>query len=172
MFWSYSFCVIIFLVQFYVILVRNGVLYWKNKSSNLFTIFYYVIVTVYIYSWIKIDTILTLFGDALCTFFTFFYHFLDVICSHVVAHLYNGVTSPWVPSRRAQGIPGYWQSWTEHPGGESWELHWLRCTLHLKLEEYLEISTAISMLDPRSLYPRFQALLQLKLQNHCSSKPC
>ena len=34
--------------------------------------FYYVIVTVYIYSWKKIDNILTHFGDALCTFFYIF----------------------------------------------------------------------------------------------------
>ena len=40
----------------------------------------------------KIDNILTHFGDALCTFFL---HFLDVICSHVVGNLYNGVTFPY-----------------------------------------------------------------------------
>ena len=83
--------VVIFLVQFHVILVRNGMFYFKNKSSNLVTLIYYVIVVVYIYSWKKIDKILTRFGDALCTFFTF----LDVICLHLVAHLYNGVTSLW-----------------------------------------------------------------------------
>jgi hypothetical protein len=34
------------------------------KTSNLVTIFYYVIDTMYIYSWEKIDKILTHFGDA------------------------------------------------------------------------------------------------------------
>ena len=36
----------------------------KNKSSNFVTIFKYVIGTVYIYSWKKIDKILTHFGGA------------------------------------------------------------------------------------------------------------
>ena len=36
----------------------------KNKSSNLVTTFDYVIGTVYIYSWKKIDKILTYFGGA------------------------------------------------------------------------------------------------------------
>ena len=39
------------LVQLCIILVRNGMFYKKKqKSSNLVTIFYYVIDTVYIYS--------------------------------------------------------------------------------------------------------------------------
>ena len=38
--------------------------YEKKKSSNLVTIFNYVIGTVYIYSWKKIDKILTHFGGA------------------------------------------------------------------------------------------------------------
>ena len=38
----------------------------KNKSSNLVTVFYYVIGTIYIYSWKKIDKSLTHFGDPLC----------------------------------------------------------------------------------------------------------
>ena len=58
--------VIIFLVRFCVILVRNDVYYNNNKSSNLVTIIYYVISTVYIYSWQKIGKSLTHFGDALC----------------------------------------------------------------------------------------------------------
>ena len=37
-------------------------------------IFYYVIGTVYIYSWEKFDKILTQFGDALCTFFFYIFH--------------------------------------------------------------------------------------------------
>ena len=41
--------VVIFLVQIYVIVVRNGMFY-KKKSSNLVTVFYYVIGNVYIYS--------------------------------------------------------------------------------------------------------------------------
>ena len=40
--------------------------YEKHKSSYLVTIFYYVMDTVYIYSWKTIDKILTHFGDALC----------------------------------------------------------------------------------------------------------
>ena len=40
--------------------------YWKNKSSNLVTIVYYVLDTVYIYSLKKNDKFLTHFGDALC----------------------------------------------------------------------------------------------------------
>ena len=40
--------------------------YEKHKSSYLVIIFDYIIVTVYIYSWKKIDTIMTYFGDALC----------------------------------------------------------------------------------------------------------
>ena len=55
-----------FLIQFCIILVSNGMFYEKHKSSYLVTIFYYVIDTVYIYSWKKIDKILTHFGDALC----------------------------------------------------------------------------------------------------------
>ena len=47
-FLSSSLFVIIFLVQFYIILVRNGMFYEKNKSSYLVTIVYYVIDTVYI----------------------------------------------------------------------------------------------------------------------------
>ena len=38
----------------------------KKKIINLVTSFYYVIGTVYIYSWKKIDKRLTHFGDALC----------------------------------------------------------------------------------------------------------
>ena len=59
-------------------------------SSNLVTIFYYVIGTVYIYSWKKIDKSFTCFGDALCTFFL---QFLHLICLHVVVQLY----SEWPP---------------------------------------------------------------------------
>ena len=36
------------------------------KSTNLVTIFYYVMDTMYIYSWKEIDKILTHFGDVLC----------------------------------------------------------------------------------------------------------
>ena len=56
---------VIFLVQFCVILVRNGKFYEKHKPSYLVATFYYVIDTVYIYSWKEIDKILTHFGDAL-----------------------------------------------------------------------------------------------------------
>ena len=40
--------------------------YKKHKSSNLVTVVYYAINTMYIYSWKKIDKIVTNFGDALC----------------------------------------------------------------------------------------------------------
>ena len=40
--------------------------YEKHKSSYLVAIFYYVLYTVYIYSWKTIDKMLTHFGDALC----------------------------------------------------------------------------------------------------------
>ena len=56
--------VVIILIQFCVILVRNGMFYSKQRSSNLVTIFYYVIDIVYIYSWKEIDKILTHFGHA------------------------------------------------------------------------------------------------------------
>jgi hypothetical protein len=49
--------VVVFLVRFCVILVRNGMFYIKTKSSNLVTIFYYVIDIVYIYSWKKMKKI-------------------------------------------------------------------------------------------------------------------
>ena len=58
--------VVIFLVQFCIILVRIGMFYEKHKSSYLVAIFYYVLYTVYIYSWKTIDKMLTHFGDALC----------------------------------------------------------------------------------------------------------
>jgi len=45
------FIFVVFLVQFCVILVRNGMFYVKTKSSNLVIVFYYVIDTMYIYSW-------------------------------------------------------------------------------------------------------------------------
>ena len=45
--------------------------YKKTKPSNLVTIFYYVMDTVYIYLWKRIDKILTHFGDALCKKFFF-----------------------------------------------------------------------------------------------------
>ena len=48
---SCSCFVVMFLVQFCIILVRNGMFYEKHKSSYLVTFFYYVINTVYIYSW-------------------------------------------------------------------------------------------------------------------------
>ena len=47
-------------------LVRNGMFYEKHKLSYLVTNFYYVLDTVYIYSWKKIDKILTHFGDTSC----------------------------------------------------------------------------------------------------------
>ena len=49
----------IVLAQLCVILVRNGLFYKKTKWSNLVTISYYVIDTVYIYSWKKINKLLT-----------------------------------------------------------------------------------------------------------------
>ena len=62
----------------------------KHKSSYLVTIFYYVINTVYIYSWKQTDKILTHFGDILCRKFIYIYIY--------IAHglqLDNRVT-PWV----------------------------------------------------------------------------
>ena len=41
-------------------------MFYEKHKSCFVTIFYYVIDTVYIYSWNKIDKILTRFGDALC----------------------------------------------------------------------------------------------------------
>ena len=38
--------------------------YFKNKSSDLIIVFYYVIDTMYIYSWKKFDKCFTHFGDA------------------------------------------------------------------------------------------------------------
>ena len=94
-FWNFSsslFFLVIFLVQFCIILVRNGMFYIKTKSSNLVTIFYYVIDTVYIYSWKKIEKIwlilVILYVE--CRFFS-------------VAHgfqLDNGVTSPGIFGRK------------------------------------------------------------------------
>ena len=43
--------IVIGLVRFCVILVRNGMFYWKIKSTNLVLNFYNVINIVYIYSW-------------------------------------------------------------------------------------------------------------------------
>ena len=71
------------LVQFCIILVRNGMFYEKHKSSYLVINFHYVIDTVYIYSWKIVDKILTHFGDALCLFFL----------SHVVFNM----TTEWTP---------------------------------------------------------------------------
>ena len=79
-FLSSSFFVVVCFVQFCIILVRNGMFYEKHKSSYLDTILYYVIDTVYIYSWKTIDKILTHFGDALCIFYFLF-------LSHVVFNL-------------------------------------------------------------------------------------
>ena len=39
-------------------------MFYFKKSSNLVTIFYNVIDTIYIYLWKQIDKILTHFGDA------------------------------------------------------------------------------------------------------------
>ena len=75
--------VVIFLVQFCVILVRNCMFYIIFFS-------YYVIDTVYIYTWKKIDKSLTHFGEA----FYKKHDFWHVKCSHLVVQLYNGVTSP------------------------------------------------------------------------------
>ena len=44
------FFVVVVLVQFCVILVRNGMFYKRTKSPNLVIVFHYVIDTVYIYS--------------------------------------------------------------------------------------------------------------------------
>ena len=64
--------VVINLVQFCIILVRNSMFYKKHKSSYMVTAFYYVINTVFIYSWKNIAKILTHFDDALCTKYIFF----------------------------------------------------------------------------------------------------
>ena len=85
-FWSSSFFVVIILIQFCVILVRNGMFYSKQRSSNLVTIFYYVIDTMYIYSWKEIDEILTHFGHA-----TYQSKFFLAACG---VQLDNGVTPP------------------------------------------------------------------------------
>ena len=74
----------IVLVQFCIILVRNGMFYEDHKSSFLVTIFYYIIDTVYIYSWKKIDKTSSHFGDALCKKF---------FLSHMVFNL----TIEWTP---------------------------------------------------------------------------
>ena len=54
----------IILVQFCIILVTNGFIK-KHKSPYLVIILYFVIDTMNIYAWKKIDKILTHFGDAL-----------------------------------------------------------------------------------------------------------
>ena len=81
-----------FLIQLYIILVRNGMFYKKQKSSFLVTIFYYVIDIVYIYSWKTIDKILTHFGDILCKFF--------FLISHVVFNL----TIKWTPREKIKHV--------------------------------------------------------------------
>ena len=58
--------VVISLVQLCIIIVWNSMFYEKHKSSYLIIILYYVIYTVYVYSWKEIDKILTHFGDILC----------------------------------------------------------------------------------------------------------
>ena len=62
--------------------------YEKHNSSYLDTNLYYVIETLYIYSWKKIDKNLTHLGDALCIFI-----FIFIILSHVVFNL----TIEWTP---------------------------------------------------------------------------
>ena len=59
------------------------VCFYKKKSSNLVTISNYVIDAVYIYSWKKIDKILTHFGDALCKNLFIYLYFLF---AHGVQH--------------------------------------------------------------------------------------
>jgi len=71
----------------FVILVRNNIFYTKQRSSNLVTIFYYVIDTMHIYSRkkkIKFWPILVM----CITKITFFF------LPHVVVNFYNGVISP------------------------------------------------------------------------------
>ena len=66
-FWNFlssPFFLVIFLVQFYIILVRNGMFSRKNKLSNLVINLYYVINTMYMYSWFVFDKSLTHFVDA------------------------------------------------------------------------------------------------------------
>ena len=46
--------VVIVLVQFCIILVRNGMFHEKHKSSYLVFIFYYVIDSMFIHSWKKL----------------------------------------------------------------------------------------------------------------------
>ena len=48
-FLSSSFFMVIFLVQFCIIVVKNGLFYEKHKLSYLVTIYYYIIGIVYIY---------------------------------------------------------------------------------------------------------------------------
>ena len=55
---------VIVLIQFCVILVRNGIFSRKKWSSNLVIRFYYVIDIMYIYFFKNFDKILTHFGDA------------------------------------------------------------------------------------------------------------
>ena len=58
------FFVVIVVVQFCIILVKNGMFYRNHKSSYLVTHFYYVIDNMSLYLWKRIDKILTQFGDA------------------------------------------------------------------------------------------------------------
>jgi len=65
--------------------------YFKKWSSNLVTIFYYVIGNVYIYSWKKVGKNLTHFGDANLEKVYFFVSHV----SHTGVLLDNGVHPPW-----------------------------------------------------------------------------
>ena len=81
------------LVLLCVILVRNGMLYkQRNNSSNLVTIFNYVIglcIDTHEKTLIKIWPVLVMLYVHVLHFF------LHVISSHEIVLLYNGVTSMW-----------------------------------------------------------------------------
>ena len=51
--------VVMFFIQFCIIIVRNGMFYENTNHRIWLPFFYYVIDTVYIYSWKIIDVILT-----------------------------------------------------------------------------------------------------------------
>jgi hypothetical protein len=96
------------LVQLCVILVRNGMFNKKTKSSNLVTKFYYVIDTVYIYSWKKLKTS----WPILVILYVKSIFFL----SHVVFNLTMEWTPPWAGKIRGEVVAmgasdgGSWES--------------------------------------------------------------
>ena len=86
-FWSSSLFLVIILVQFCIILVRNGMFSRNKRSSNLVINFYHVIDTMYIYSWKKMMNFWSILVMQLrkSRFFLFAHG----------SQLDNGVPSPW-----------------------------------------------------------------------------